>query len=284
METAQIHMIVVKPVRRAVQDLRIRLDKGDGHPQLAVRPALPGEGEAQPELFTDILQVRQVLADEGEEAVAQIEGTHLGKGIRQVLVDRGQGLVHLGAAEDLAVLIVVLQDEAEDAAGAPPAYALGDQCLEGGEVIDITVIGHVQVRVEEGQEDDDDRHEAEGVHDEPVREEEPHIVSDQQDHLDGDDADDLMGCQLLPVEVDGEQREPGIGGAAGVEQVVHGARVEPVVDIEHEPREGRDHRDDREREEHDRGIAVQFRARDVVRVQHADRENEEHVGPGNVKK
>ena len=180
------------------------------------------------------------------------------------------------AAEELAVLVVVLDREAQHPAGPFPPVAFLQQRLERRHVVYIAPLRQEQVRVQEGDKHHDDRHQAERVHHHIGGHQEPHDIADNQDHLDGRQADDFVGAQLMPVAEDGNDAENGIAASAVIQDPVQGPLVEPFPDPEQPVgqrcRQGDEHAGDI----HDRRKHMKPGAQQHPGVQHADREDKKH--------
>ena len=219
-----------------------------------------------------------VLAHHGVGTAAQVEAAQVGEGFRKVFVDADQGVIHLLAAEDLPVLVVVLDGEAQHPAGPLPLPAFAQQRVEGREVIHMSPFGQVKIRIQEGNEDDHDRHQAEGIHDQEGRKQETRQVSGQQHGLDGQQADDLMCAQFLYMAQDPDGGKSDIGTAAGIQDPEEGPGMEAFLNPEQPvgPGGGQGHQDAGNID--NGGKDPQFGPEQCFRVQHADGEDEEHVG------
>ena len=156
----------------------------------------------------------------------------MGEIIQQVFVDADQGVIHLLSAENFPVFIIVLDGETKHPAGFLSLPAFAQQCVESRKVIDISPLREVKIRVQEGNEDHHDGHQAEGVHDHNIRQQETGDNAGFQDNLDGQQADNFMGAQFLQVPENADGGEGQVAAVAGENRPVKLPLVESVFNAE----------------------------------------------------
>ena len=178
------------------------------------------------------------------------------------------------------MLVVVLDGEAEDAAGLVAPVVFIQQGAEGREVVGVSPVGQVQVRIEEGHEDDDDPHDAERIDDDVLRQQGPGDVAGQQDALQGQQGNDAVHAQLADMAQHADGAEHQVAPRADIGDRGQRAGMVSVIHAEKPVGDGIDKHQENTGEIDHRVIFPQRMAHQHIGIQHADREHEEHIGTG----
>ena len=178
------------------------------------------------------------------------------------------------------MFVIVLDGETQDPAWLVAPVVFIQQGAESSEIVGVSPVGQVQVRVEEGHEDHDDAHEAERIDYDVLRQKRPGDVACQQDALQGEQGNDGVDVQLADVAEHADGAEQHVASRAEIGDPHQRAGVESVVHTENPVGDGIDEHQEN-RGEIDHGIVFPQRMADQrVGVQHADREHKEHIGAG----
>ena len=200
------------------------------------------------------------------------------EGFQQVAVNADQGVIHLFSAEDLPMLVVILNGKAQDLAGLFSLPAFTQQRMESRQVVDISPLGQEQVRIQEGNENHHNGHQAEGVHNHDVRQQEAGDNPGFQNDLDGQQADDFMGAQFLQMPEDADGGKGQVAAVAGKDGPVQRALVKAVFNPEQPVGPGGCKGNQYAGNIYNRSKHAQAGPQQCFRVQNTDREHKEHIG------
>ena len=209
-------------------------DKADIQEQVSFISA-PGLLEPVCDLILHRIPVHRSAAKYRKTPVPQIKALQLRKLFRQVFTDQGNALVHLVVAVDLTLIGIIAQHKAENPVRPPlPGFLHHD--VEGLPVQGRPPARGIQIRVLKRQIHDQDRHQAERIHDQILRHQITDDIAGQQDEIKRNCTDQFIAAEGVGIEPQKQQREKNIEDKCDINDVIkrsgmiaHGVNIEDIT-------------------------------------------------------